>query len=478
MKKIIQDLLDRSRTKYRVSFCDIRYKSLNEETIQTTDDVLKHYLLTDSVGVGIRVLKNGRWGFCATDKLDPISLDKALKRAVEISESGKNIGTKDIILTKEKSHIGHYQGPYKIDPFKISPEEKMHLLFELDKKAKTNPLIKKTDGLLLFWKHHQLLMNTEGSVLKNEYVISSGSFDVQAVGNGGFQNRRIQERPKMAGYEWVLHHFDQYDILRLCDEAIMKLNSTTIPKGKKDLIILPSNLFLTMHESVGHPTELDRVLGWEADFAGTSFATTEKLGKFQYGSPIVNFRADNTVASGLSSKGWDDDGVPAQKWDIIKNGKLVNYGTTREVAHYIGKNQSYGCNFASTWQLQPINRIPNLFLLPGKEKLSLKDLIADTEDGLIIDGRDSYSIDQKRYNFQFSGNFVREIKNGKLGEVVRNLTYRSISPDFWNSCDKICDHRFFEYWGVLNCGKGQPAQRHTMIHGSAPARFKNINVGD
>ncbi len=244
-----------------------------------------------------------------------------------------------------------------------------------------------------------------------------------------------------------------------------------------DLVLLPSHLVLTIHESVGHPTELDRVLGWEANMAGTSFATTDKLGNFRYGSPLVNLKADNTLPGGLATWGWDDDGVPSKAWHIVKDGILVNYGTTRDVAHYIGAEESMGCNRADSYSSQPINRIPNLSLMPGKEPTTLEDIISDTEEGILIDGRGSFSIDQRRYNFQFGGDFFQKIENGKITGPLRDVTYQAITPQFWGSMDKIADQRFWEPWGITNCGKGEPMQSMQMSHGSAPARFRNIEVG-
>jgi len=228
---------------------------------------------------------------------------------------------------------------------------------------------------------------------------------------------------------------------------------------------------------VGHATELDRVLGWEADYAGVSFATPEKLNNYHYGSEVINFVGDNTLEGGLATLGFDDDGVPGQKWYIIKDGILKEYGSTRDTALEIGLNASRGCNRATYYFNQPINRIPNLYLLPGKKPLTPGELIADTEDGVYIQGRGSYSIDHHRINFQFGGDFFWEIKNGKLIRPLKKVIYKSCNPEFWNSCDAICDERFWRPFGVVNCGKGQPPQTGRMTHGSSTARFRNIRVG-
>jgi TldD protein len=292
------------------------------------------------------------------------------------------------------------------------------------------------------------------------------------------QSRQFDDGGRAIGWEWI----ESLDFTKMAhtiaQEAITKVNAETLSEEKRRTLILdPNHLGLTMHESVGHPTELDRVLGWEADYAGVSFATPEKLKTYQYGSPIINFVGDNTLETGLATAGFDDDGVPGQKWYIIKDGILNEYGTTRETAPFIGLDYSRGCNRATHYYDQPMNRIPNLYLLPGKEKYSLADMIKDTEDGVYIQGRGSFSIDQHRVNFQFGGDYFREIKDGKLFRPLKKVLYRSNNPEFWNSCDAICDERFWKPFGVINCGKGQPNQTGRMTHGAAPARFRNIRVG-
>jgi TldD protein len=292
------------------------------------------------------------------------------------------------------------------------------------------------------------------------------------------QSRSFDDGARATGWEWI----ESLDLLNMADtiaqEAITKVNAFELKEEKRrDLILDPNHLGLTMHESIGHPTELDRVLGWEADMAGVSFATPEKLGNYQYGSDIVNFVGDNTLDEGLATSGFDDDGVPGQKWHIIKDGILQEYGTTRDSAPFIGLDFSRGCSRATYYYDQPMNRIPNLYMLPGKEKYSLSDMISDTEDGVYIQGRGSFSIDQHRVNFQFGGDYFWEIKDGKLHRPLKKVLYRSNNPEFWNSCDKICDESHWRPFGVINCGKGQPMQAARMTHGASPCRFKNIRVG-
>jgi TldD protein len=256
----------------------------------------------------------------------------------------------------------------------------------------------------------------------------------------------------------------------------MKLKAKSVPEGRRDLILDPAHLWLTIHETCGHPTELDRALGFEANYAGTSFMTPDKLGKLRYGSEIVNIRGDRTQPGALATRGYDDDGVRTTEWDIIKDGIFVGYQTTREMAKYIGQEVSNGCAYADSWSRFPIQRMPNVSLMPGESKLSLDDLIADTEDAILIKGSGSWSIDMQRYNFQFTGQEFWEIKNGKIIGMLRDVAYQGNTVDFWNSCDAICDKSEYKLGGSFFCGKGEPAQVSPVSHGSSPARFRNVNI--
>src|SRR6056297_117714 len=476
MKQKVKFALD-VISNYNVDYADVRLRQTNIEMIRTYNNVLKNVRNDDELGIGIRVLINGRWGFAATPHLDEDNISKTVKRAVNIAKAAAKIEQKPIILTKEKAVIDTFKTPIKKNPFDVSLSDKANILFNVYENAKKVKKVKKVDGYMYFHRIHQQFGNTEGSQLENDIYMSGSSYEITAVGDGSFETRNYQMFPKSKGYEWIEEQPLEEKAEELAEDAVKKLTAKQGPAGKKDLILMPSHLSLTIHESVGHPTELDRVLGWEANFAGISFATTEKRGNFQYGSDKVNLVADNTLEEGLGTWGFDDDGIPGQKWHMVKDGILINYGTTRDTAHYIGEEHSLGCNRADSYASQPINRIPNLSLMPGKEKLSLDDLIADTKDGILIDGRGSFSIDQRRYNFQFGGDMFYEIKNGKITQPLRDVTYQSITPEFWNSCDAICDEDHWQKYGVLNCGRGEPGQRMQMTHAASPARFRNIDVG-
>jgi TldD protein len=295
------------------------------------------------------------------------------------------------------------------------------------------------------------------------------------VGNSDVQTRTYDTWGRHAGWEFILEADLPGNAARVGREAAEKLRAEELPEGEYDLILDPEHLALTMHESIGHATELDRVLGYEADFAGTSFATTEKLGNFRYGSPQVNIVADNTVPEYLASLGCDDEGVPGQRWDIIRGGILAGYATGREVAGRIGEIRSRGSCRAEGWWVPPIVRIPNLGLEPGRGRLA--DLIADTADGIYIQGRGSFSIDQQRLDFQFGGDMFWRVRNGRVTALLKNVLYRSRTPVFWNACDAVCGPEDFRALGLPGCGKGQPMQRGMMTHFSSPARFRRITVG-
>jgi TldD protein len=297
-----------------------------------------------------------------------------------------------------------------------------------------------------------------------------------AVEAGDSQTRSIQVPPEQKGYE-LIESVDWVEKARkTAEEAVQKVKAKPGISGKKDLILLPSHLCLTMHESIGHATELDRALGWEADMAGTTFATPDKLGTLQYGSPLMNIVGDKLLPFALATVGYDDDGVKAKRFYIIKEGMFIGYQTTRELARFVNEKESKGCAYADSWSSFPLQRMPNIWLKPGEKRLTLDELIADTKDGLLFDGMGSFSIDHQRYNFQFGGDAVWEVKNGKVGDMVKNIAYQSKTTDFWGSLDAVCSQECWENWGVFGCGKGEPGQSARMGHGSAPSRFRQVNI--
>ncbi len=460
-------------------YADIRIQKTETQTIYLQNLSLKNTSNNVLHGYGIRVFKDGVWGFAHSNEFNEKSVIATVKRAFEIAKlSSRAKRGNGLSLAPERSYIATYKTPVKIDPFDIPLREKVDLMMEVNRTMKNYDGIKQAVFYLLMNKDEKLFASTLGTRLDITTQFINPMVTATAVNDSDSQSRTFDEGGRAVGWEWI----EELDLLgrskQIAEEALMKVNAGSLgPEARSTLILDPNHLGLTMHESVGHPTELDRVLGWEADYAGISFATPEKLGNYRYGSEIVNFMGDNTLAGGLATAGFDDDGVPGQKWHIIKDGILNEYGSTRDTAMEIGLNYSRGCNRATYYYDQPINRIPNLYLMPGKEELSPAQLIADTEDGVYIQGRGSFSIDQHRVNFQFGGDFFWEIKNGKLVRPLKKVLYKSNNPEFWNSCDAICDKRFWQPFGVVNCGKGQPSQTARMTHGAAPARFRNIRVG-
>ncbi|HPZ01758.1 MAG TPA: TldD/PmbA family protein [Candidatus Cloacimonas sp.] len=460
-------------------YADIRIQKTIDQVIYLQNLSLKHTSNDVQQGYGIRVFKNGAWGFAHnnvfSDEAVLATVKKAYETAILSAEVNKD---KKLSLAPERSYLATYKTPIKIDPFNVPLTEKIDLLLEVNRVMLAYEGIKQARSLLIMHKDEKLFANTLGTRLDLSTHFINPVITAVAVTEDDSQSRTFDEGGRAIGWEWILE-LDLINIAKqIAEEALIKVKADTLGEEQRRALILdPNHLGLTMHESVGHATELDRVLGWEADYAGVSFATPEKLNNYQYGSELINFVGDNTLEGGLATLGFDDDGVPGQKWYIIKDGILKEYGSTRDTALEIGLNSSRGCNRATYYFNQPINRIPNLYLLPGTKPLTPGELIADTEEGVYIQGRGSYSIDHHRINFQFGGDFFWEIKNGKLLRPLKKVIYKSYNPEFWNSCDAICDERFWRPFGVVNCGKGQPSQTARMTHGSAPARFRNIRVG-
>jgi TldD protein len=379
-------------------------------------------------------------------------------------------------LVPEPAYQDHWQSPIEKNPFKIPMEKKIDLILKINEEMLKVNGIKVATAFLNFNEIWKYFASTDGSFIEQDLFFSYPNFTAVAVGAGDSQTRSIQVPPEQKGYE----HIESVDWIekarRAAEEAVQKLKAKQGDAGKKDLVLLPSHLCLTMHESIGHATELDRALGWEADMAGTSFVTPDKLGALKYGSPLMNIVGDKLLPNALGTVGYDDDGVKARRFYIIKEGIFVGYQTTRELARFVNEKESKGCAYADSWSSFPLQRMPNIWLKPGEKKLSLDELIADTKDGLLFDGMGSFSIDHQRYNFQFGGDAIWEIKNGRVGDMIKNIAYQSKTTDFWGSLDAVCSQEHWENWGVFGCGKGEPMQSARMGHGSAPARFRQVNI--
>ncbi len=477
MKSLTELALD-TAMRLSASYADIRIIYNQYEYVSAKNEKISEIVRSEDEGFGIRVIANGAWGFASSGLVTKSEIERISTMAVEIAKASSILKKSDVKLAPEPAYIDKWQTPYLEDPFKVSLESKIDLLLRINNELMKVKDIKVANSQMRFIREKQFFANTEGSYIEQELLRSSVGYTATAVGEGDMQVRSYPDshgwHSMSKGYEFVRELPLIENTQRTAEEASALLKAPKCPEMKTDLILSGSQLSLQIHESIGHPTELDRVLGTEANYAGTSFVTIDKLGKFQYGSPIVNIVADSTIPYGLATIGYDDEGVKAQKWHLIENGIFVGYLTSRETAPVIGESRSRGAMRADGWQNIPLIRMTNISLMPGE--WSLDDLIADTKDGIYMDTNRSWSIDQKRLNFQFGTEIAWEIKNGKKTRILKNPVYQGITPEFWNSCDAICNSDHFVLWGVTNCGKGQPGQTAEMSHGAAPARFRNVQV--
>ena len=461
------------------SYADCRIIHTNVEEITVQNGKVSDLEIIEDVGFGVRVIADGAWGYACAPDLSPDSLDKIATEAVAIAKASAMLKKDDVRLAPEDVYDDRWQTPIVEDPFAVPMEEKLELLFKIDKILRADKRIKTASGTVAFQREHQWMATSEGTFIDQLLIRSGAGYSATAVGEGEVQVRSypnsFRGQYMTLGYELIRSLRLLENAERVREEAVELLTAPTCPSGKRDTIIDGSQMGLQIHESVGHATELDRVLGMEANYAGMSFATTEKLNNFKYGSEHVNLVCDSTIPGGLATIGWDDDAVRAQRWHIVKGGKFVGYQFSRELAHTIDARRSSGNNRAQGWQNIPIVRITNLSLMPGR--WDLNDLMADTEGGMFLETNRCWSIDQWRLNFQFGVEAAWEIKGGKKGQMYKNANYQGITPDFWGSCDAICNDRHWTLWGVHNCGKGQPGQRAEMSHGAAPTRFRKLTVG-
>lgn len=459
------------------TYADVRVITHRRQDFYTEDQRVASLVDRTDTGFGIRVIANGAWGFAGSSGLSREEVMRVAAEAVAIAKASASAMKRPVTWASEQPHQLSFRSQREVDPFAVPIDQKVGLLLEINRQLLGHAGIKKAHGYMTLRQDEKLYANTDGSLMESDVVTSGVQYQATAVGDHDAKSRAYVPPPLTRGYENV----NAEDLLaqteRVASEAVQHLSARECPVGRKTLILDPHNLALTIHESVGHATELDRVLGYEESLAGRSFATPEKLHNLNYGSEWVTFRADNTLDGGLATHGFDDDGVTGQAWNIVDHGLFSGYGMGREVAAEMGYERSNGTCRADHWGSIPIVRIPNLSLMPGSKPLSLDEIISDTEDGIYIEGMGSFSIDQMRCNFQFGGDAFWEIKNGKIVGMLKNVTYQAMTTDFWNSCDAVADERFWVPNGVLNCGKGDPMQVSQMSHGASPARFRNVQVG-
>ncbi len=459
-------------------FSDMRIIEEHQNRIFVRQRSLKLIDETESLGYCIRVLLNGTWGFASSTKLERDEVAKTAKLAVETARaSALAPKAAPAEMVPAPPSIETLVGPCEEDPFKIPNSEKADYLLKACDNILNVDNAAIAMGVLLFVRRRRIIANSDGSFLDLTNTFSNPMLEAVAVIGTESQTRQYQGGAKQAGYEFI-RKIDLPDNARKwAEEAVMKCKAADSPGGTMDLVLDPMHLALTMHESVGHPTELDRILGWEANMAGRSFVNPADVGNLKYGSELINFTADNLMPDGVGSWFYDDDGVKMGKFPVISDGVLLNLSTTRETAPIIGWKKSNGCCRSDSFNHFPINRIPNLYLEAGKDNLSPEDLIADVKRGVYIEGMGSFSIDQMRNNFQFGGDLFWLIENGKLVKPLKKVTYQAQTRQFWNSCDALAGSKYWISHGLMNCGKGEPMQVMSMTHGASHARFRNIKVG-
>lgn len=465
--------------KHKADFGDIRIIEERRQNLGVKNGEISGLTDQSTLGYGIRVLCGGAWGFASGSVMTERAVADTALKAIAIAKASRLLMAGRVRLAHEPAYTDFWQTPFLKDPFAVPIETKLGLLFRIDALLRRNKKTRVAASELRFIRERQWHMTTDGSRIEQVLLSSGGNFSATAVEKGDVQTRSY---PCTHGGQTLAGGWEVIEAMNLEDhaervsaEAAALLSAPACPAGFKDLVISGNQLALQIHESVGHASELDRVLGYEESYAGSSFATTEKLGHFRYGSPIVNLVADATLPGGLATAGYDDDAVKAQRWHIVKDGILSGYMTNREFCGKIGKERSWGSCRADGYSNIPITRICNLSLLPGNTPV--EQLVGEVRDGIIMENNMSWSIDQKRLNFQFGCEIGWLIKNGKRTKLVKNPTYQGITPGFWGSCDAIADHRDWRLWGVANCGKGQPGQTAMMCHGSSPARFRKVRIG-
>jgi len=460
------------------------------ENISVKNGVVENLEYAESGGFGVRVLLNGVWGFASSSRVNEKEMATVVENAIQIAKASaitrqRPVKLSSALIWKKANYVSSVQ----IDPFKVSLEEKVDLLVKADQRMRQqSKKVKITECEMTFERFRKVFVSTEGSYITQEITVSGGGISAKAVEGDEVQNRSYPNsfRGNFAtrGYEFI----EAMDLLkhapRVAQEVEELLTAPDCPEMETSIILMPSQLCLQVHESVGHAVELDRILGTEITYAGGSFLTPllDQLGSFRYGSPLVNITADATLDGGLGSFGFDDEGVEAQKFPLIQEGVLKNLLTSREtvaeVNEKLGRDyfqSSNGTMRASSSNRIPLIRMTNIYLEPGETKF--EDLIASTEDGILFDTNFSWSIDDLRKNFTFGLEVARQIKNGKIGQLYKNSLYTGITPVFWNSCDAVCDRTRWEMFGTPNCGKGQPGQIMEVGHAASPARFRNVKVG-
>jgi len=467
------------------SYADIRVGRTRLQSIGTREQQITNLSDGETFGFGIRVLAQGAWGFAASRDLTAAEIDRVAKLAVAQAMANLRALRRPVSLAPTPAvKDGRWRSPIETDPFDVSVEDKVALLLRANAEAQKGGA-RFVNSSLAFVRDQKTYASTDDVFTVQDVYRCFPQLTATAVDStrGLFEARNSAEvAPMGLGWEWVLKSDLPGNAGRWAQEAVQKLTAKSVEPGRYDLVLEPHHLWLTIHESIAHPTELDRALGFEANYAGTSFLAPPEqiLKKFRYGPEFMNIQGDRSQTGSLSACGWDDDGVAPETYLIIKNGIVVDYQTTRDQVALLtpltGRKTSHGTSYAESWSDVQFQRMPNVSLLPGERDLKLDDLIAATDKGILISGRGSYSIDQQRYNFQFGGQVFYEIQGGKIIGMLKDVAYQSRTPDFWNAMDMIGGKSAYQMNGTFTDGKGQPGQVNAVSHGTPPARFKNINV--
>jgi len=475
VKDALKNVLDKIRQ--AVDYADARLVTTRSEKILVKNGAVDSIADEVSRGFGIRVIVDGCWGFSSSSVLTEAEAARVAQEAIEIARATKLLKKWDVVLSEEEPKVDTYETRIIKDPFSVSLDDKISILLEADRIMRKNRMIRVSEGSMQFYRIDKVFLSTEGADIEQTIIESGAGIAATAIGNGDVQKRSYPASwgdTATRGFEFVQEMKLVDNAEKTAEEAAALLKAPECPTGELDLIICGSQLALQVHESCGHPTELDRVFGTEASFAGTSFLTVEKMGNFRYGSEHVSIFQDATCEGGLGTFGYDDEGVPAQRTPIVEKGIFVGYLTSRETAAKLNR-RSNGCMRADGWNRIPLIRMTNINLEPGDWEL--EHLIRDTKDGLMVDSNKSWSIDDKRLNFQFGTEIAWRIKNGKIEGLVKNAVYTGITPEFWASCDAVCSAKYWHIWGIPSCGKGEPMQVAHVAHGASPARFRKVRVG-
>ncbi len=479
MKDLALKALD-AAARRGVSYADARALEIREREITTKNGKPGHVSGSESQGLGIRVLASGCWGFAATDDLTSEGVESAADLAFQIAQASTAARKQEVVLAPEDKHEATWISPFQIDPFTISIDQQLGVLLAVDAELRRQEGVSLAETSMHFERRRQVFASTQGSVIDQTRYVSGAGLSALSYKEGEIQRRSY---PNSFGGQYQLKGYELVNELRLlehapriAEEAVALHTADQCPEGEFDLILDSSQLGLQIHESIGHPIELDRVLGSEANYAGMSFLTLDQLRRLRYGSEIVNVVCDARLehGPGLGTFAFDDEGVAARSTDIIRNGRFMGYMTSRETAAQVGDHRSNGCMRADGWARIPLIRMTNVSLEPGEQSL---DEVFDTDHGIYMETNRSWSIDDKRYNFQFGCEIGWEIRRGKRVRMLKNPSYSGISTEFWNACVAIAGPQHWTLWGVPNCGKGQPEQVMGTGHGASPSRFRKIKIG-